>query len=767
MTQEEFQQAKDGYIAHLQLITTAFNDWADAKGLKIHMNADKMIDAVVNNHGVPTKIVRFHSRVDDTGIIHVTQLKTVIDCFIKLLNSPLNCGHVLGAMQSGKTTTSLALQWAGPALYLLTGTRTYPFYLISSQTNHEDQTTSELEAFLRYYGDIEIVSTENPSPDLDAVFISHPTLSTYRDHILSDVSDVFNVPHLGDEIYRRVGGDVGIRRVAERCLWATGLGYRPLMIIDEPQYGASDRMVNGEAGLERFPCVLAQIFNRIEQFLGTERRDHWFVGLSATPFELNDLSRVWEVKQYLSLPYSGYNFFNGEEISPDVTIIPPVTIGQTRFANQIGVPFLAQVSTAAYYATASAYDRFARKIGYAGSQLDYRQEVVETLRVTIYNVINSYAESEHPVGLCIRAFNNNNRTLEFINNLRLDQSRIEVLNYYGNDATGASIKRIISQRHSKQLPYLIFVTSRARMADAFPVDVRFFMDFSQKASDLNALLQGLLGRACGYGKRSTVVLSDQNIGIIDAYVATTGGYVHRTSRHTVTVGGFRRGAPTSMIKLNRDMDDVIVRLFFEQMDELVGSILSEGKTSIKGLPRSKSAGFRTGPILSSATALGLFDHIEQPVNRAKLFPQIPTGFKIARSHDQVKHTRREGVFLKYAFDPEGDNRYTFRWSSREDGAQGGAQGRARGQHDAAGLDTHMEPTIYVEKFNAATGEIIYDRHKPVQLPGKWRAFMVTFPLVDPVREINTATIALPNETCVYDSQMTEEERELRNSAALQ
>lgn len=768
MTSQELQDAKTAYASHLLEISNAFNEWADFKGMAVHFDPSRAIKAIDQNLTPVKTIVRFKSRSDDTGIVHVTQLKTAIDCFVNLLQSDKNCGHVLGAMQSGKTTTSLALQWAGPALYILKGTRTYPFYLISNQTNHEDQTKSELESFLAYYGDIEIKSLDEQGIELDAVFTSAPTLRTYRDHILRDTEDIFNVPQLGDEIHRRVGGNAGITKVAKQCRWATGLGYKPLMIIDEPQYGASDRVVTGDDGPERYPCVLAQIFNRIEGALGTERSDHWFVGLSATPFELNDLEQIWEVRQYLSDRYSGYNFFNGRIISENVSIQPPATIGQTAFARQIGVPDLASLSTAAYNAPATAFTRFARKTGIANDQLAYREQVVITLRETIYEVLQTYQDHDTPVGLCFRAFNNNTRTADFIERLNLDPGKVEVLNYYGGDATGASIKRIISQRQSKHLPYVIFVTSRARMADAFPIDVRFFMDFSQKASDLNALLQGLLGRACGYNKRSTVVLSDQNIGIVDAYVATNGGYVHKTSRHSVTVNGYRRGAPTSMLKLNRNMDDEIVRTFFGEMDDLVESLLREGSKNVKGLPRAAGGAFRTGPILKVADRLKLFDHIEQPAVRAALFPLMPTGFKVARSHDAVKHPRREGVMLTYFMDDNGDCRYTFRWTSRDDGAQGGAAGRARGQRDAAALASHMEPTIYVEKFDPETNEVIYDRANDdaTQKPGKWRAFMVTFSLLEPVREIKAADIALPTETCVYDYQLTEPERMVRAGVAV-
>jgi hypothetical protein len=60
------------------------------------------------------------------------------------------------------------------------------------------------------------------------------------------------------------------------------------------------------------------------------------------------------------------------------------------------------------------------------------------------------------------------------------------------------------------------------MGDQFPSDVHYFIDFTQQATDLNALLQGLVGRACGYGKNSLVILSDRNHRVLDRYVTTHG-----------------------------------------------------------------------------------------------------------------------------------------------------------------------------------------------------------------------------------------------------
>jgi hypothetical protein len=758
MEEVELQRGIDGYERHLLAMTETFNGGAAERQLPVRMDPTNAIAAVKAGVGLARVSPFWRSRVDDTGVVHESQLRTAIDCLVELLDPEKRCGHVVGAMQSGKTTTSLALQWAGPVLYLMKGQRAYPFYIIGNQTNHEDQTKTELDRFLSFYGNVELklVAGTARGPDGDAMFDRSPSLLTYREHVLRDaMKDFYEIPQLGDIVHRRVGGSGGLARIGELCKRATDQGYRPLMIIDEPQFGASDRFVEGDAGPERRKCVLEQIFERIEQEIGATRNDHWFVGLSATPFELNDLSRIWEVRQCLTAAYSGFNFFNGREISAGVSITPPTTMGLTDFGTSIGVPFLARLSLAAYDKE-TAFARHAERIGYEEDQASYQAAVEGALRDTIYALLDRYRDDpKWPIGLCIRAFNDNAKTDALLARISLDPGRVEIIRYYGTNAGSFSVKRAISRRAHPELPYIVFVTNRARMADAFPIEVRFFMDLAQKASDLNALLQGLLGRACGYSKASTVVLSDANAEIVDAYVATNGGYVARTSRHSVTVGGFRRGAPTGVLKLRVEMDDPVVCEFFRRIDQQVVEPNIKPGATLK-VPRAKGAGaVRTGPILLAAESVGLFDHIEQASVRTQLFPQIPTGFRVARRNEAIRHSHQPGIMLSYGLDAAGNCRFTFRRAGRMDAAKGGAPGRAKGRKD---VGQHMEPTIYIEKYDPESNAVLVDD----TTPGRWRAFMVTFPLRDPVREVKAAEVAYPVPHSPYNDLMTDGERQTRD-----
>src|SRR5258706_12771318 len=142
------------------------------------------------------------------------------------------------------------------------------------------------------------------------------------------------------------------------------------------------------------------------------------------------------------------------------------------------------------------------------------------------------------------------------------------------------------------------------MGDAFPREVEWFLEFSKKAANLNALLQGLLGRACGYGKKSTVIMSDENAKLVDDYKRESGGYIYKTSPHSLIVGAFRRGAPTNLIRLRRDMDDPLIQEFFERVDrEVVQPHVIQDSPNLSARRAREGRDYRTGPLLRIAEEL--------------------------------------------------------------------------------------------------------------------------------------------------------------------
>lgn len=783
-TKQDVRRRVDEYAAHLKKIERIFTEHAQELGLGVRLSAEGAINAVRSGNGF-ARVMRFCERVDDSGVLHDAQLMTALNCVGELLTSPRHNGLVLGAMQSGKTTTSLAFQFAGPIVYLLTGRCLYPIYLITSHTSQEDQTKIEIARFLDFYGELAVEVDDKHRCTLmeytkfvkrvaiDPVFEFSPTISTYREHVLKHtLTDTMMGPRLEDFIQRRAPGE-SIRKIADLCRKANEKGFAPLLIIDEPQFGASDRFVKLEDDqIEQRPCVLLQIFNKIDEALGDDAKDRVFIGLSATPYELHDVEAVWEVKQYLTASYVGFNYFGGEVIDAEADVAPPRILSFAALGREIGLTFLEKVSLNAYRMTATAFKRFAKKVGYPGSHSQYRIDVERTLREAILHMARSGAMGSR--GICMRLFNSNSHSHRLLESLNLPPDEIEVIEYFGPEHKGQSVKRAIRRRTRPDLPFLIAVTNRARMGDAFPREVEWFLEFSNKAANLNALLQGLLGRACGYGKNSTVIMSEDNAQLVEDYKREQGRYIYKTSPHSVIVGPFRRGAPTSLIRLRRDMADPLIAEFFSRIDrEVVEPHIIQPSPNLRAKRSRDDRNYRTGPILRIAEELGLFDYIEDTKVRARLFPTYPD-FRIARADDEVQHSRSLDRTLRYTLDENGDCRFTFREWTQGASNHAGARSRGYGGRDASNRDQAgdtLEPQISMRKFDPVTGDIIDDKRdvngarleRHERRPGHWRAQMITLPLVAAVRELQSGEATYPVQHSPFAALMSDEERERARS----
>jgi hypothetical protein len=759
------------YADHLEEVARVFNDHANELGLGVRLDAERAIQAIRSGSGIG-KVTRFHDREDDSGVLHDSQLMTALECVGEMLTAPQTNGLVLGAMQSGKTTTSLALQLAGPIVYLLTGRCLYPIYLITSQMSQEDQTRIEIFRFLEYYGELAVVVDSKrcklidyvKQNNIDPFFEFAPTISTYREHVLKNAfQDTMVGPRLEDFIQRRTTGDA-IKRVAKRCQDANKKGFSPLLIIDEPQFGASDRFVKGEDGVERRPCVLLQIFDAVDEALGDDAKDRVFIGLSATPYELEGIQAVWKVRQYLTSAYSGFNYFNGKVIDADADVEPPRTMSFAALADELAIPFLENVSLQAYEAQPHVFDRFAAKIGFTENQERYRRAVELALREAILRLATR--GSTQSTGICIRLCNNNLRSHRLLENLDLPKDKIEVVEYFGNDHKGMSVKRALRHRERPDRPFLIAVTSKARMGDAFPKEVEWFLEFSRKAANLNALLQGLLGRACGYGKNSTVVMSTENNGLVDDYKRKKGSPFYKTSRHSVIVGAYRRGAPTNLLRVRRDADDPVIAKFFERIDrEIVNEFVIQDRATLQ-TKRSTNNEPRKGPLLRIASEVGLFDHLEKPDIRRDLYPTYPD-FRIARAGDEAATAREPERKMGYALDDQGNCRFTFREWQGDDANHGGIRSRGYGMNDAqdkSKAGDKLEPQINMRKYDPRSDRFIDDKRtdglltKVVdRLAGYWRAEMVTLPLVSPVRELQAGSTTHPVPHSPFAKLLTNED----------
>ena len=774
MNTAEVQDRRKTFEVHLLEVQKVFNDQSNARGLGVLLDVSDLVDQTRRGRNY-RNILSFFA-ADRPGVLYREQLVTAVDAIVELIESPYNLGLILGALQSGKTTTALALQFAGPALYLVTGQKVFPFYLTTNQNSHEEQFRIELTNFIKYYGGIDVVFEHRRcrlkhyigGRQIDAAFTLTPSLDTYREVILQGnqtFHDIYKPATLDDLIHKRVRGQA-ITRLAQSCQKMVRAGFTPLMIVDEPQFGASNRIIQEGGSSRVVNCLLSQIEEAIRATIGADADHVKAIGLSATPFELHALQRVWTVLQRLGPSYRGFNDFGGSPIDPSVRIQPPNTLSVAAATVHFNIPFLRNVNASAYSRNRS-FQSWAKKIRYIGTWTQYKQDCVSAIRALVMALVQNsdqHRQNGHTaVGICLRAINDNDHTEQLLVDLNLPGHLIEVVRFYGTGGQGMTVKQVIAQRQKPHLPYLFMVTSKARMGDQFPSDVQNFIELSQKASDLNALLQGLVGRACGYGKQSLVILSDLNHRVLNAYIDTDGDYVMKPSRHSVVAGGLNTLEQRRQLTIERDPADPMLEAFFQDVDQQIVFPVVPAGADMK--PRRAPNGGRRGPILTVAETHNIFDYIESGPFRSAKLPHIIDAPALVRRGETIQIEDSAGVSItaKYLTTGTGDCRFNF----RKDGYAGraGLKGRGRGQRDSQNQALNhgiLEPSIGLRKRDPITGTWA---DNPA-IPGEWIVVTVTLPLKKPIRVSANAVagrVSLPGALCVYDKHMTKRERAQRDA----
>jgi hypothetical protein len=262
-------------------------------------------------------------------------------------------------------------------------------------------------------------------------------------------------------------------------------------------------------------------------------------------------------------------------------------------------------------------------------------------------------------------------------------------------------------------------------------------------------------------------MSQENADLVDDYKRENGAYIYKTSRHSLIAGPYRRGAPTNLIRVSRDINDPLVAKFFERVDaELVEPHIIQQSATLRARRATAALGYRTGPILRIAEELGLFAHLEAKEVRKRFFPTYPT-FRIARAGDEVKNPRTNEK-LRYTIAENGNNRFTFREWVPGTNNHAGIRSRGYGSNDASDkgkAGNTLEPQINMRKYDPSTGEPINDKRIDGELAdkrdrrvGDWRAEMVTLPLVAAVRELQAGEATYPVSHSPFSRDMSRDER---------
>lgn len=754
------------FKAHLKDVACWFNEASRECNLGVKISSKEAERAAEGSELVAA--IAYCDGQDDSGILHKEQVRTAVRATREILVNPLKAGLILGAMQSGKTTTSLALQFAGPVFYLVKGQPLYPVFLLTVHTSNAAQTRHELERFLGFYSQLQFVADDDENAvlplakasEIAETFRMVPSLEIYRQSVLRRAfNDFESISASPEEFFARRSTSM-IDKIADRIEAIIAQGFAPVMIIDEPQFGVMDRLLpNSDTGeVERKDSVFKRILREIEQRLKINPGQHALIATSATPYEIYNIDGVWVVNQELGETYLGFNFFAGVQIDPNKIIKPPGVVSLTEFGHEVGVSDLSSFSLAAMESEA-VYLKRRKKLGLTDktSHSDYRKMCIGALREALVKIAQREASSKF--GVCIRAKNHNELARSLTETLRLDEI-YDVMHYSGADAGGKSVKRFVNANHkNERLPYLLVVTNRARMGDAFPNSTKYFIELAERFSDMNAMFQGFVGRACGYGKDSTVILSDRNKAMIKDIQLVEGRYVYRPSHGSIIIGTPRRGRPRTLLEIKRDRTDHQLEKLFRRIDRFVETRLVSVRSAKLRSKRSSDSNTATkyAPLLKDMEALDIFAYAE--ANRKRLWPELPE-LRILRPGERVDYKGTIDDRLTYSTDPNGGCQLTLRedvGASKQGGVR--ARGETHGEHQY-----HLEPQILLRKHDPKTGAVIRDKDAEDRKAGDWQVYSIILPLKEPVRPLVSSPETLPLPHTVFDDHLEGEQRERRDEA---
>jgi hypothetical protein len=557
------------FLDDVRGLAQEFNRLSREHGLGVTVDPSGLVVRVQAGYHDP--VAAYFDGSDLGGRVYENQIDTLARAHLSLLREPAAPHVILGMMQSGKTLTAILLLWHAVIFYLMTGIALSPLYLLPDFIDQEAQAGVELERFLLFYGFLEFrfdrsMCTALPAcagdgrdalghtptlslttPQIHPHFTALPTLRTY-------LSTVLHLEGPAAMIVRRSQSFGALDRQLERMI---SHALVPMPVLDEVQYGAAG------SGVRR--CLTAQIMERIEA-LTVHGRPPRVISTSATPFAETGPQAVRVVRQRLPDDYCGITHFKGESFpgAENARPLPIFSFSEARDA--FDLPMIGQINMNFYTQSIAGrlslglFRKWASKTGYAiapGSAAEtataYAAFVVDSLRTIVLRLAmanGGLAHTGKPRGLCVRVRNNNAEASALVERLGLDADGIDVIAFFG-PLNGRSLRQLIAERPHPARPYLIVVTARARMSNAVPREVEHFIDFTERNTEYNALLQGFVGRAMGAGKRSAVILSDDNARILRDYIATGGEMTMRATRHGYNIGTISRAQETPVLRIER------------------------------------------------------------------------------------------------------------------------------------------------------------------------------------------------------------------------
>lgn len=451
---------------------------------------------------------------------------TTMEVVEKLLKGR-NVG-LLGLVQSAKTATQIVAGIiAAIAKYLTDGRWTHPIHLIPNHKgSYRSQFKKKYNELIRCIRDA-VISYNGKSISIGQYM---EDLLIKRNEIMAkartDAKSTFNRSQWNTlvEMSAKIAGDkelilpmsVKIRDVLQ--VMFKGFkenNHRSILIRDEAhsaiaKKSVTDRLMSDDRLSESSIYDIINRCNGDALFMATSATNWAALHLDLVCLRVNDA--------YCGLDFA-YEDDNGQIVRVawrhGVEIKTPEILSLSQMAARLGYEPLKWIRPH-WYAYQDAFFQHMEEEGlqnlFSGHQ-DYRRKCI----VGISKMVNSLLIEDNVKGhrgALVRFVNDNDLMNDAVAMLKeyLD-SRIKIVKEYG-DSHETIDDLLAENKIGPKDIYVVLATAGARMSDSFPKECGYGIDLTYNSETLTAIIQGVLGRMCGYFKTPLVVLSDENVKTI-------------------------------------------------------------------------------------------------------------------------------------------------------------------------------------------------------------------------------------------------------------
>jgi len=498
------------------------------KNLFLAMNRSEQRDIInkAHNSGYKKLITALkNGEKHPIGTPHLNAIRTLVERVIpSLLNDPSKCKNINGPTQSGKSSLAHIMSWLEPIMCLMTGRKYFNINVGTNKLAHGSQYREELDVFLDLFGDVEFeyakseIAYKSSRVSLnqlrklnnDAIDRMCKSYNEYQLSFKENVEDGGN-EYLKSVFVARTNKLQCISDIQQLCQNADLEGFDLLYLVDEHHYGADTDSILYQ---------IMSIHNTDGNNLASENSNHIWIGFSATAYDFNHLEKIDNIKQFLGDNYCGFNVLQGDIYDTDAAVINPVLYTFDEAAKIYDCEGLQHINIK-LLSNKSKYNKKPQFIG--GEKLthdEYYTYCMNAVDLFITNVLLD-GNGDNDKTLMLMRWHHSNAITDIIENYIVNTMGIKVINFRITPSTTKKDKETsIAKRIENEVgneKAIILVTGNGRMADSFPICVKYYVDFTETIGSQAAFIQGTLGRSTGYGKQSVVFMNRKNIGAIRAY----------------------------------------------------------------------------------------------------------------------------------------------------------------------------------------------------------------------------------------------------------